>query len=275
MGKILGYFYKAVGTIIDYLLRVIIFIVNILVTVFASFRQMLVLLLSMGGCLLLILLLNSWLIYGLFRRPIILTLILLSLIVPFIGTIAVSYLKYIHYIATEYFYDKADYYLLGRKAAFEKMAGYGKKYRENLERERREKEEAERKRREEEYKKRFENFGGGYYTFNNFDDFEEFFRQAGGQNYGNYQQGYYNQNSGGQGASPFSSFKDQYEKACDTLGVEYTADKYEIRLAYRKLAKIYHPDINKDEKATEKFQEINNAYDFLSDENIQRYKNLN
>lgn len=280
MTKILGYFYKGIGGIIDYLLRFLIFIVNILVTVFSSFRQMIALLLSMGGCLLVILLFNSYLFYGLARKPGLLLLIFLSLIVPFIGTIAVSYLKYIHYIATEYFYDKADYYLLGRKKSFEKMEDYGKKYRENLEKERQKRAEEERKRREEEYKKRFENFGGTYYTFNGFEDFEEFFRQAGGQSYGNYgdygnyNQGYYNQGSSS-GSSPFSSFKDQYEKACDTLGVSYNADKYEIRLAYRKLAKIYHPDINKEEGATEKFQEINNAYDFLSDQNIQRYKNLN
>ena len=40
------------------------------------------------------------------------------------------------------------------------------------------------------------------------------------------------------------------------------------------MAKLYHPDLNKAEDAAEKFKQINNAYEFLSDENIARYKNL-
>ena len=66
-----------------------------------------------------------------------------------------------------------------------------------------------------------------------------------------------------------------YEQHCDTLGVGYNADKYEIKLNYRKLAKKYHPDINKAADATAKFQEVNNAYDFLSNEqNIERYNRI-
>ena len=49
---------------------------------------------------------------------------------------------------------------------------------------------------------------------------------------------------------------------------------YEIKLAYRKKAKKYHPDLNKSPDATEMFQRINEAYEFLSDENIERYKNI-
>ena len=69
-------------------------------------------------------------------------------------------------------------------------------------------------------------------------------------------------------------FKDQYENACDTLGVNYTADKYEIKLAYRKMAKKYHPDLNKKEGAKEKFQKINAAYEFLNDTNVEMYKKM-
>ena len=70
-------------------------------------------------------------------------------------------------------------------------------------------------------------------------------------------------------------FVKTYEGYCDTLGVGYNADKYEIKLNYRKLAKKYHPDINKAADATAKFQEVNNAYDFLSNEqNIERYNRI-
>ncbi len=55
--------------------------------------------------------------------------------------------------------------------------------------------------------------------------------------------------------------KDYYK----TLGVEKNASDDEIKKAYRLLAKKYHPDINKTSEATEKFKEINEAYEVLSD----------
>ncbi len=50
-----------------------------------------------------------------------------------------------------------------------------------------------------------------------------------------------------------------------TLGVEKTASDDEIKSAYRRLAKKYHPDLNKEPDAAEKFKEINEAYEVLSD----------
>jgi len=51
----------------------------------------------------------------------------------------------------------------------------------------------------------------------------------------------------------------------ETLGVNEHASADEIKKAYRKLARKYHPDVNKDESAIEKFKEINAAYEVLSD----------
>ena len=48
----------------------------------------------------------------------------------------------------------------------------------------------------------------------------------------------------------------------------------QIRTAYRRKAKEYHPDLNKAPTAAQMFNEINKAYEFLSEENIQRYKSL-
>lgn len=51
-----------------------------------------------------------------------------------------------------------------------------------------------------------------------------------------------------------------------TLGVERSASADEIKKAYRKLARQYHPDNNQDDpKAEERFKEIQGAYDILSD----------
>jgi len=51
----------------------------------------------------------------------------------------------------------------------------------------------------------------------------------------------------------------------DILEVSENASIEEIKKSYRKLAKKYHPDINKDSKAEEKFKEINSAYEVLGD----------
>jgi curved DNA-binding protein len=58
----------------------------------------------------------------------------------------------------------------------------------------------------------------------------------------------------------------------DTLEITENATPDEIKKAYRKLARKYHPDVNKDPQAEEKFKEINAAYEVLSNpEKKQQY----
>ena len=66
-------------------------------------------------------------------------------------------------------------------------------------------------------------------------------------------------------------FRDYY----DILGIERSASPGDIQKAYRKLARKYHPDINKTKEGEEKFKEINEANEVLSDpEKRKRYDAL-
>jgi curved DNA-binding protein len=56
----------------------------------------------------------------------------------------------------------------------------------------------------------------------------------------------------------------------EVLGVPRTANQKEIQRAYRKLARTYHPDVNKDPAAEERFKEVSEAYDVLSDPELRR-----
>src|SRR4030042_3610786 len=68
-----------------------------------------------------------------------------------------------------------------------------------------------------------------------------------------------------------SQKRDYYE----VLGVQKTANKDQIKDAYRKLAMQYHPDANKEAGAEEKFKEISEAYAVLSDDQKRgQYDNL-
>jgi curved DNA-binding protein len=66
-------------------------------------------------------------------------------------------------------------------------------------------------------------------------------------------------------------FKDYYK----ILGVDRNADEKTIKQAYRRLARKYHPDVSKTRGTAERFKEINEAYEVLSDpEKRKRYDSL-
>lgn len=66
-------------------------------------------------------------------------------------------------------------------------------------------------------------------------------------------------------------FKDYYK----ILGVDRKSTEAQVKSAYRKLARKYHPDVNKSPDAVEKFKDINEAYEVLSDKQKRgRYDSL-
>jgi curved DNA-binding protein len=68
----------------------------------------------------------------------------------------------------------------------------------------------------------------------------------------------------------------EYQDYYATLGIPKDADEKQIRSAYRKLARKYHPDVNRDNKeAEDRFKKINEAYEVLSDpEKRRKYDEL-
>ncbi len=56
-------------------------------------------------------------------------------------------------------------------------------------------------------------------------------------------------------------FKDYY----DTLGVKRNAGAEEVKRAYRKLARKYHPDVSKEKNAEARFKDVQEAYEVLKD----------
>src|SRR5688572_31789139 len=66
-------------------------------------------------------------------------------------------------------------------------------------------------------------------------------------------------------------YRDYYED----LGVPRDASQEDIRAAHRRLARQYHPDVNKDPGAEDRFKEISEAYEVLRDpEKRERYDRL-
>jgi curved DNA-binding protein len=57
----------------------------------------------------------------------------------------------------------------------------------------------------------------------------------------------------------------KYQDYYQILGVARDASKADIKKSYRKLARRYHPDVNKEHTAEEKFKEVNEAYEVLKD----------
>lgn len=257
MKKIFGKIIHGLATGIGSFFNVLINIMNVIVVTFEGIRQLLLMLFIVGCSTIFIfpiipLLLPKEVMYFIFA----------VIFIPILGPKFISLLRYANYTLTEWMYDRADSMITGQKVGYESISDYSNKYKyEQEQAQRRAREEAAR-RQQEEMNRRFEEFVRGF-SYTNSNAYGEYYQN----DYDN--QGYY----GGAYNGPQNiGFKEKYEKSCQTLGLGYDTDIYQVKLNYRKLAKKYHPDINKDPNATEMFTKINEAYEFLTEENIKKYK---
>ena len=65
----------------------------------------------------------------------------------------------------------------------------------------------------------------------------------------------------------------QFQGLRSLFGLDHTATADELKKAYRKVSKKYHPDLNPTEEAKQQMQKITNAYDILTDpKKMEEYK---
>ncbi len=259
LDKFTGNIVYGTARFLEIVLNLIIYIAEFMVVFVKNIARAFGALIGMGGCLLIFFFISPFGLFVLFN-PVTILLILFLVVFPILGTKFISYLKYIKYVVTEYLYDRADFLISGKKEEFKSFNEYGNKYRKMEE----EKERAERERRRKQQQKEWEERFKQWNQYQNFGGSSSSGSWGGNSNYG-----------GNTYVNPSISFKEKYKNSIALLDVPIDADKYQIKLAYRKKAKELHPDINKAPDATEKFQEVSDAYDFLSDENIERYKSMN
>lgn len=246
IGKIIYALGKGISAVIDGLIGLI---ENMVVYIGSFFKGCLALM-SMGGCLFFLLFANLGI--RILRYPGALSILLFLLVFLMFGGKLVSYLKYVRYIVREYLYNTGNYLSDNIRYKYRAFREFKEAYRR-----------AEEERIREQQRRYYEQQR----------QWEERFKQQWYQQHS--QRGQGNYGYGGQGyANPTIDFKSKYERSCDILGVPYSADKDQIKKAYRSKAKEYHPDLSKAPDATKIFQEISAAYEFLSDSNIQRYKSI-
>ena len=248
MNKILGNFYKILAELIEGILSFIITILTILVSVINNVRSAFMIF----GIILILALLNPITAILLLSRKFTWVILLIFIVVPFLARRLIIYFKYLKYGLYEYLYDRHEFKTNNRSPRYLSLKEYFEEYYRKKEEER-QREYQEYARAQQEHWERV---------------FRDFYSQQG--QYKNYQ----GSNKSGSFYNPTDDFIKEYEKACSILGIEPTTDRAIIQSAYRKMAKKYHPDINRDPEATEKFQMINKANAFLSDENINRYKKI-
>ncbi len=259
--KVIGKILHIITQLISQILDLLISMIEISVTLVNNTKKLFLSFLGMGGCFL-FLIFAFPLTFALLMNPRTLLVILFFILFPILGTKFVSYLKYVKYMITEFLFDHANYLIHGKDKQFNSFYEYGDKYIRAEEARRRKEQERRRAEQQKEWEEKFRMW------------YEYAQREQGSQ--GNY--GWHGQtnNYGNQPpyTNPIIEFKKKYEESCDVLGIGYNADKYQVKLAYRKKAKEYHPDVNQSPGATKLFQQVNSAYEFLSDDHLERYKHM-
>lgn len=275
MKRIKGTVLLGIGKVFEGLLTLFIFIFQLISDMTDVVIRVLVSVLAQACAFLFIL---PILFIPLLSSPIFLLIMAIALI-PLIVRPILYILKKYKYALTNYFYDKSEALIAGRQHS-KSVGEYARDY--DLQQQRK-----AREARQEQWETIFgDMFGrrsktgqGGGQSSSQGGQYGTNFSGYDWRDFGNFQQGGYSQ--GGyegyqrrQAASNSFTFKQDYEKNAQILEVPFTASYNDIKRAYRKMAKKYHPDINKQAGASAKFAQITDAYNFFSEEKVDQYKRM-
>ena len=252
LGKILYIIAKAIDAVFNGTIRLL----ETFIMIIKGISSGLFLLLSMGGCLFFFLFAIP-LGIRILTDPYALAVIFFFLFFPIIGGKFLTQLKKQKFLVSSYLFNLSNHLISPGEYTYKTFSTYKQTF-----------EQAEEDYRKEQERRYYEEQQQKQRAWN-----EQFHQwQSGGAGGSRY---YYQTGSGGQwhhqqggsqsfGHSP-TNYQQKYKESLQLLEVSEKADQNQLKTAYRKKAKKYHPDINKDPNATRKFQEINDAYKFLSE----------
>lgn len=252
--RILSHIIHAFARAHRFALRGLVYLLETGILLAKSFLKGCLLLFSMGGCIIVFLLIGpvgAWL----FQNPIVLLILILIVTFPILGAILLNKLRDFQIVSERHLFGLSEY-LKDPEHHTRRSYRYHKETYQTQKAEQARREWERREREQRMWEERFRSYGGGF-----------------GAGYGQ-RTGPYGYSSGSPAGNPYVDFKSKYEKSCETLGIPVTTEESRIKLAYRKKAKQYHPDVNQAADATAKFQEISEAYEFLNEDNIRRYKGI-
>ena len=262
INQLSGKMIYAIAKILSAIMEGAIQLIETSVLLIRSMFKMLAVLISMGGCLFFFLIGSIGI--RILSNPAAMLTLIIMIVYPVIGIRLVAYLTYLKYVTTEYLFNLANHLMNENKYSYQSFNAYKTAYRK-----------AEEERIREEQRRYYEQQREWNERFSQWHQYSS--QRGRGGFYANYGgQGSYSGNDGnhdrqGRFANPMVEFKNKYKKSCEILGVPEDSDKYKVKLAYRRKAKEHHPDVNNNPDATKKFQEINDAYEFLNEDNIRRY----
>ncbi len=253
LGKILYIFTKALEGILDVAIRIL----ETIILITKGVSSGLFLLLSMGGCLFFILFAIP-LGVRVLSNPSALGIILFLLFFPVLGGKFLTQLKKQKFLYTSFLFNLSNHLINPSAYPYKSFSTYKQSYEQAEEDYRKEQERRYYEQQQQKQRAWNEQFNQGRSQGNQGSRF--YYRTGSGGQWSHHQGGSNHSFGGAQ-----VNHQKKYKESLDLLEVSEGADDKQLKMAYRKKAKKYHPDINKDSNATRKFQEINDAYKFLSD----------
>lgn len=247
INKILGKTLYLMTKVLEAVFTITIRILETVILFTKGVSKGLFLILSMGGCLFFIIFAIP-LGIRILTDPYAMGILLFLIFFPLLGGRFLNQLKKQKFLFTSFLYNLSNHLINPQNYSYRTFSDYKQTY-----------EQAERDYRKEQERRYYERQQQQQRAWN--EQFNQWQSQGARGRGQYYQQGRNHHSFGGAQVN----YQQKYKESLEILGVSQDADDQQLKAAYRKKAKKYHPDINSDPNATKKFQQINDAYKFLQE----------